>query len=192
LVFYGNGRARRARDVVSGPLGFASPWAAQSEFLFLIPNITTETVSLARVVEAGGGDTALCVSNPLSTPDDVATGLVRDFDMPVFADRGADSETYCGRIRAVLDRGAQVTMDDGADRPYGHEPRREDHPRATGAREWLGLGARQHSHGAGRDCPRPGGRPACAMAFAVNPVPAMLESASASRADHNKAEHVLS
>jgi hypothetical protein len=98
LVSYSNGRARRARDVVWGPLGFASPWAAKSELLSLIRHITTETASLARVVGEGAGETALCASNPLSTRDDVATGLVRDFDMPESASASRADHNKAGHV----------------------------------------------------------------------------------------------
>ena len=39
-------------------------------------HITTETANLARALKAGGADSLLIASNPLSTQDDVAASLV--------------------------------------------------------------------------------------------------------------------
>ena len=57
----------------------------------------------------------VCASNPLSTQDDVAASLVRDYGIPVFAIKGEDNETYYQHILAALDHRPQITMDDGAD-----------------------------------------------------------------------------
>lgn len=78
-------------------------------------HITTETAVLARVLKAGGADVTLCASNPLSTQDDVAAALVVELDVPVFARRGEDRETYFRHIEAVIARRPQITLDDGAD-----------------------------------------------------------------------------
>jgi len=58
---------------------------------------------------------SLCDSNPLSTQDEVAASLVKDFDIPVFAIKGEDNDTYYRHINSVLDKKPQVSMDDGAD-----------------------------------------------------------------------------
>jgi adenosylhomocysteinase len=63
----------------------------------------------------GGADVALCASNPLSTQDDVAASLVRDYNIPVFAIKGEDNESYYSHIMAAIDHKPQFTMDDGAD-----------------------------------------------------------------------------
>jgi adenosylhomocysteinase len=78
-------------------------------------HITTETANLARTLKAGGADLALCASNPLSTQDDVAAALVADEGIPVFARRGEDIGTYYAHVRAALDHGPRITLDDGAD-----------------------------------------------------------------------------
>jgi len=57
----------------------------------------------------------LCASNPLSTQDDVAASLVAHNEMPVYAVKGEDNETYYQHIRAALDHRPHLTMDDGAD-----------------------------------------------------------------------------
>jgi adenosylhomocysteinase len=78
-------------------------------------HVTTETANLAITLKAGGGEVALCASNPLSTQDDVAAHLVRDHDIGVFAIRGEDHDTYYDHIRAALAHRPHITMDDGAD-----------------------------------------------------------------------------
>ncbi len=78
-------------------------------------HVTTETASLMDVLKAGGAQVALCASNPLSTQDDVAASLVRDFEIPVFAIKGEDDETYYKHIHSALALEPQITMDDGAD-----------------------------------------------------------------------------
>ncbi len=77
-------------------------------------HVTAETANLMQVLRAGGATVALCASNPLSTQDDVAAALVAD-DIPVFAIRGEDGDTYYAHLEAVLDMQPDVTMDDGAD-----------------------------------------------------------------------------
>jgi len=78
-------------------------------------HITAETANLARTLKAGGADVVLCASNPLSTQDDVAASLVKDFHVPVFAIKGENHRTYYRHIVAALDHSPHVTMDDGAD-----------------------------------------------------------------------------
>lgn len=78
-------------------------------------HVTTETACLAEALKEGGADVVLCASNPLSTQDDVAASLVKYSDIPVFAIKGEDHETYYKHIYAVLDLNPNITMDDGAD-----------------------------------------------------------------------------
>jgi adenosylhomocysteinase len=78
-------------------------------------HVTTETANLMRTLRAGGADVALCASNPLSTQDDTAAGLVHSFEIPVYAIRGVDETGYYGHIKSVLDRRPMITMDDGGD-----------------------------------------------------------------------------
>ena len=78
-------------------------------------HITTETANLARTLQAGGAEVVLTASNPLSTQDDVAAALVSYYEIPVFAIKGEDNETYYEHIHAALDHEPQITMDDGAD-----------------------------------------------------------------------------
>lgn len=78
-------------------------------------HITTETANLARTLKAAGANLVLCASNPLSTQDDVAAALVKEYQVPVFAIRGENTDTYYQHIQAALDHKPVMTMDDGAD-----------------------------------------------------------------------------
>jgi len=78
-------------------------------------HVTSETANLMIALRDGGADVALCASNPLSTQDDVAASLVRDYNIPVFAIKGEDNDSYYSHIMAAVDHKPQITMDDGAD-----------------------------------------------------------------------------
>jgi adenosylhomocysteinase len=78
-------------------------------------HVTTETANLMITLKAGGAEPFLCASNPLSTQDDVAASLVRDFNIPVFAVRAESNKVYYDHIDACLDANPVMTMDDGAD-----------------------------------------------------------------------------
>lgn len=78
-------------------------------------HVTTETANLMRTLKAGGADVRLCASNPLSTQDDTAAALVKHFDIPIFAIKGEDTETYYQHIDAIIGMNPHITMDDGAD-----------------------------------------------------------------------------
>lgn len=78
-------------------------------------HVTTETANLMVSLQAGGADVVLSASNPLSTQDDVAASLVSHYEIPVYAIKGEDNETYFKHINAVLDHSPHIVMDDGAD-----------------------------------------------------------------------------
>lgn len=78
-------------------------------------HITTETAHLAIALKNGGADAVLIASNPLSTQDDVAASLVADYGIPVFAQRGEDSETYLRHVQIALDHRPNIIVDDGCD-----------------------------------------------------------------------------
>lgn len=78
-------------------------------------HVTTETACLLKMLKAGGAKVAVCASNPLSTQDDVAASLVKDDEIPVFAIKGEDRESYYAHIHSTLDIRPMVTLDDGAD-----------------------------------------------------------------------------
>ncbi len=78
-------------------------------------HITTETANLLIALKAGGAQVFACASNPLSTQDDVAASLAKDYKIPTYAIKGEDHKTYYRHIHAVLNLKPQITMDDGAD-----------------------------------------------------------------------------
>jgi len=78
-------------------------------------HITTETANLARALQAGGADSMLIASNPLSTQDDVAASLVADCGIPVFAMKGETTDTYRRHVQAALDFEPDIIIDDGSD-----------------------------------------------------------------------------
>ncbi len=78
-------------------------------------HVTSETGALMRTLKAGGADIVLCASNPLSTQDEVAASLVKNDEIPVFAIKGEDNQTYYSHLNSALDHKPQVTMDDGCD-----------------------------------------------------------------------------
>ena len=78
-------------------------------------HVTSETANLLLALQDGGAEAVICASNPLSTQDDVAAALVHEYDIPVFAIKGEDSDTYYSHINSSLDFKPHITMDDGAD-----------------------------------------------------------------------------
>ncbi|HEY2525258.1 MAG TPA: adenosylhomocysteinase [Candidatus Binataceae bacterium] len=78
-------------------------------------HITTETANLLRTLKAGGAEVLCCASNPLSTQDDVAAALVKEYGIPAYAVHAEDRDTYYSHLRAVLEAHPTITMDDGAD-----------------------------------------------------------------------------
>jgi len=78
-------------------------------------HVTAETANLMRALKAGGANAVLCASNPLSTQDDVAASLVKDFKIAVFAICGENRATYYKHINAAIDHKPVITFDDGAD-----------------------------------------------------------------------------
>ena len=78
-------------------------------------HVTTETANLMRTLVASGAEVTLCASNPLSTQDDTAASLVRDYGVRVYAIAGEDEETYERHIAEVVATNPQIIMDDGAD-----------------------------------------------------------------------------
>lgn len=78
-------------------------------------HVTTETANLAITMKEGGAEVLVCASNPLSTQDDVAASMVRDFKIATFSVKGEDNKRYYNHINRVLDPRPNITMDDGAD-----------------------------------------------------------------------------
>lgn len=104
-------------------------------------HVTTETANLMVSLQSGGADIVLCASNPLSTQDDVAASLVSHFEIPVYAIKGEDTETYHKHVKAVLDHKPHIIMDDGADLVSTlHTSRRELLPNLIGGTEETTTG----------------------------------------------------
>lgn len=78
-------------------------------------HVTSETANLVNTLKKAGAKVRLCASNPLSTQDDVAASLVKDYQIEVFAIRRENKDTYYNHIHKVLDINPHITMDDGAD-----------------------------------------------------------------------------
>lgn len=78
-------------------------------------HVTAETANLMRTLKDGGASVVLCASNPLSTQDDVATSLNKDFSIRTLAKKGEDRKSYFKHINQALDTKPHLTMDDGAD-----------------------------------------------------------------------------
>jgi len=104
-------------------------------------HVTTETANLMRTLKAGGANTALCASNPLSTQDDTAAALVKEYGISVFAVHGENNKTYYKHIHQALDFKPHITMDDGADLVSTlHQDRQELIPGIIGGTEETTTG----------------------------------------------------
>ncbi|OGG57304.1 adenosylhomocysteinase [Candidatus Kaiserbacteria bacterium RIFCSPHIGHO2_01_FULL_55_17] len=77
-------------------------------------HVTVETANLMLTLKEGGASVVLCASNPLSSQDEAAAGLV-ELGIPVFAISGEDRDTFFKHIEKVVAIQPDITMDDGAD-----------------------------------------------------------------------------
>jgi adenosylhomocysteinase len=94
---------------------FGSEQPLKGVRLVACAHITTETANLARALQAGGAESLLIASNPLSTQDDVAASLVADYGMPVFAIKGESTDTYRRHVQTALEFSPDIIIDDGSD-----------------------------------------------------------------------------
>ena len=78
-------------------------------------HVTSETANLMMALKSGGAKLVLCASNPLSTQDEVAASLVKDYGIATFAIKGEDNQTYYKHLNQAMDFKPKLTMDDGAD-----------------------------------------------------------------------------
>lgn len=78
-------------------------------------HVTTETANLVRTLKDGGAEVVLCASNPLSTQDDVAAAMVKNYKIPVFAIKGEANAIYYRHINKAIDFLPNIVLDDGAD-----------------------------------------------------------------------------
>jgi adenosylhomocysteinase len=100
-------RAVRARFEKEQPLA--------GKTLAAVLHVTAETANLVRALKAGGANVFLAASNPLSTQDDVAAALVKEYEIPTFAIKGEDKDTFFKHIETLIAQKPVLTMDDGAD-----------------------------------------------------------------------------
>jgi adenosylhomocysteinase len=94
---------------------FAAEQPLRGIRLVACAHVTTETANLVRALQAGGAETVLIASNPLSTQDDVAASLVTDYGVAVYAIKGESTETYNRHVRIALDSHPELIIDDGSD-----------------------------------------------------------------------------
>src|SRR3989338_3784702 len=66
-------------------------------------HVTSETANLVLTWMAGGANVILCASNMLSTQDQVAASLVKDFNISVFAICGENIETFYRHLNIIAD-----------------------------------------------------------------------------------------
>ncbi|MEA2177105.1 MAG: adenosylhomocysteinase, partial [Solirubrobacteraceae bacterium] len=64
-------------------------------------HVTAETAVLARTLQVGGAQVALCAANPLATRDDVAAALAGDGSITVLAVHGEGPDAYAEHVAAL-------------------------------------------------------------------------------------------
>ena len=77
-------------------------------------HLEAKTAYLCLTLAAGGAKMYVTGSNPLSTQDDVAAALVSQ-GLEVHAKHGVTAEEYEAHIRATLESGPNIIIDDGGD-----------------------------------------------------------------------------
>jgi adenosylhomocysteinase len=75
--------------------------------------VTADTAQLLITLRDGGAHVALCAANPIATQDDIASALVRDFGLSVFAMQGEGAADQARRRMAVLASRPRILMDEG-------------------------------------------------------------------------------
>ncbi len=78
-------------------------------------HVTTETANLLIALKNGGANVSCCASNPLSTQDDVAAHLTKDYGISTFAIKGINNKGYYKHLVGSLNIKPNITMDDGCD-----------------------------------------------------------------------------
>ncbi|WP_019533054.1 adenosylhomocysteinase [Paenibacillus ginsengihumi] len=77
-------------------------------------HLEAKTAYLAKVVQAGGAEVAICGSNPLSTQDDVCAALVED-GITVYAKYNPEPQEYKDLLIKTLETEPDLIIDDGGD-----------------------------------------------------------------------------
>ena len=78
-------------------------------------HVEAKTAVLTEVLAEAGAEVAITGCNPLSTHDDVSVALDANDAITSYAEREVDDEAYYAAIKATLDHGPTVTVDDGGD-----------------------------------------------------------------------------
>ncbi|MDP3645540.1 MAG: adenosylhomocysteinase [bacterium] len=94
---------------------FAKEKPLKGKTLAACLHVTAETANLMRTLKAGGANVFLSASNPLSTQDDVAAALVKEYDIPTFAIKGESTKQFFQHLEILIAAEPHLTMDDGAD-----------------------------------------------------------------------------
>jgi len=78
-------------------------------------HMTKELAALAITIQAGGAESMVIASNPITTQDDVAASLVKDYGLPIYAVCGESVDTYRRHVKLAVDFEPHILMDDGGD-----------------------------------------------------------------------------
>ncbi|MFN7926017.1 MAG: adenosylhomocysteinase [Bryobacteraceae bacterium] len=104
-------------------------------------HLTTETANLLVTLRDGGATVAACAPNPLTTQDDVAASLVKDYGISVWAIRGADPARQRSHVDATLATKPAITTDAGCGLLSAlHERHADLLPGVTGGAEETATG----------------------------------------------------
>lgn len=77
-------------------------------------HLEAKTAYLATILKKAGAEVIVAGSNPLSTQDDVAAGLV-DLGITVYSKYGDSEAEYFDRLHKALDHKPHIIIDDGGD-----------------------------------------------------------------------------
>ena len=86
----------------------------QGKTIVVSVHLEAKTAYLAKVLHRAGAKVIVTGSNPLSTQDDVAAGLVDD-GLTVYSWYGATDEEYFTFLNKALDHHPDIIIDDGGD-----------------------------------------------------------------------------
>ena len=76
-------------------------------------HVTPETANLMITMRDGGAGVLLCAASPHSTHDDVAACLVKDYSLPVFAQRSETAAMFSAHLDAAVAHMPHLLIDDG-------------------------------------------------------------------------------
>ena len=103
-------------------------------------HLEAKTAYLSTILKRGGADVIVTGSNPLSTQDDVAAGLV-DMGLTVYAWHDCSEEEYFMFLNKALDHEPHIIIDDGGDLVnLLHTSRKDARERLVGGSEETTTG----------------------------------------------------